>query len=168
MFLLPSLPSNTPSLTGGQLMEQLTGRVLPLCCLSHNKYVRAIFVIWLPTNSFCKVAAHLSHRPVATLLSCLQSDVIHQSVFELIHTDDRALFRRQLHFSSCQHDGADDSKSRLLLVVSQLSSSGVPPPPHYCGCLVTSQLNCFIVSYTCHRGAAETLLLPVRVYSEGH
>ncbi|XP_028427253.1 aryl hydrocarbon receptor isoform X2 [Perca flavescens] len=28
-----------------------------------------------------------------------QSDVIHQSVFELIHTDDRALFRRQLHFS---------------------------------------------------------------------
>uniref|UniRef100_A0A3Q3WEN7 Aryl hydrocarbon receptor n=1 Tax=Mola mola TaxID=94237 RepID=A0A3Q3WEN7_MOLML len=28
-----------------------------------------------------------------------QSDVIHQSVFELIHTDDRALFRRQLHFA---------------------------------------------------------------------
>ncbi|KAM6893467.1 aryl hydrocarbon receptor 2 [Xenentodon cancila] len=28
-----------------------------------------------------------------------QSDVVHQSVFELIHTDDRALFTRQLHFS---------------------------------------------------------------------
>uniref|UniRef100_A0A674F1H5 Aryl hydrocarbon receptor n=1 Tax=Salmo trutta TaxID=8032 RepID=A0A674F1H5_SALTR len=28
-----------------------------------------------------------------------QSDVVHQSVFELIHTDDRALFRRQLHFA---------------------------------------------------------------------
>ncbi|XP_034720720.1 aryl hydrocarbon receptor-like [Etheostoma cragini] len=28
-----------------------------------------------------------------------ESDVVHQSVFELIHTDDRALFRRQLHFS---------------------------------------------------------------------
>ncbi|XP_017265798.1 aryl hydrocarbon receptor [Kryptolebias marmoratus] len=28
-----------------------------------------------------------------------QSDVIHQSVFELIHTDDRALFREQLHFA---------------------------------------------------------------------
>ncbi|XP_024144686.1 aryl hydrocarbon receptor isoform X1 [Oryzias melastigma] len=28
-----------------------------------------------------------------------QSDVVHQSVFELIHTEDRALFRRQLHFS---------------------------------------------------------------------
>uniref|UniRef100_A0A1A8VBH9 Aryl hydrocarbon receptor n=3 Tax=Nothobranchius TaxID=28779 RepID=A0A1A8VBH9_NOTFU len=28
-----------------------------------------------------------------------QSDVIHQSVFDLIHTDDRALFREQLHFA---------------------------------------------------------------------
>uniref|UniRef100_A0A3B5MMT3 Aryl hydrocarbon receptor n=1 Tax=Xiphophorus couchianus TaxID=32473 RepID=A0A3B5MMT3_9TELE len=28
-----------------------------------------------------------------------QSDVVHQSVFELIHADDRALFRSQLHFS---------------------------------------------------------------------
>uniref|UniRef100_A0A667Y288 Aryl hydrocarbon receptor n=1 Tax=Myripristis murdjan TaxID=586833 RepID=A0A667Y288_9TELE len=28
-----------------------------------------------------------------------QSDVVHQSVFELIHTDDRSLFRRQLHFA---------------------------------------------------------------------
>ncbi|XP_036400709.1 aryl hydrocarbon receptor 2 [Megalops cyprinoides] len=28
-----------------------------------------------------------------------QSDVVHQSVFELIHTDDRSMFRRQLHFA---------------------------------------------------------------------
>ncbi|XP_041857504.1 aryl hydrocarbon receptor 2 [Melanotaenia boesemani] len=28
-----------------------------------------------------------------------QSDVVHQSVFDLIHTDDRALFREQLHFA---------------------------------------------------------------------
>uniref|UniRef100_A0A672PBX9 Aryl hydrocarbon receptor n=1 Tax=Sinocyclocheilus grahami TaxID=75366 RepID=A0A672PBX9_SINGR len=39
------------------------------------------------------------------------SDVVHQSVFELIHTDDRAMFRRQLHFAlnptSC--DGSDGS-----------------------------------------------------------
>uniref|UniRef100_A0A8C2Z103 Aryl hydrocarbon receptor 2 n=1 Tax=Cyclopterus lumpus TaxID=8103 RepID=A0A8C2Z103_CYCLU len=28
-----------------------------------------------------------------------QSDVVHQSVFELIHTDDRALFQQQLHFA---------------------------------------------------------------------
>ncbi|KAK2857140.1 hypothetical protein Q5P01_005875 [Channa striata] len=44
-----------------------------------------------------------------------QSDVIHQSVFELIHTDDRALFRQQLHFAlnpnSGQHDSVADSPS---------------------------------------------------------
>uniref|UniRef100_A0A671SIY6 Aryl hydrocarbon receptor n=1 Tax=Sinocyclocheilus anshuiensis TaxID=1608454 RepID=A0A671SIY6_9TELE len=40
-----------------------------------------------------------------------QSDVVHQSAFELIHTDDRAMFRRQLHFAlnptSC--DGGEGS-----------------------------------------------------------
>ncbi|XP_035249018.1 aryl hydrocarbon receptor-like [Anguilla anguilla] len=44
-----------------------------------------------------------------------QSDVVHQSVFELIHTDDRAMFRRQLHFafnpnqSSSEQDGDEES-----------------------------------------------------------
>ncbi|CAG10275.1 unnamed protein product [Tetraodon nigroviridis] len=42
-----------------------------------------------------------------------QSDVIHQSVFELIHTDDRALFRNQLHFAfnptNSQQDSGCDS-----------------------------------------------------------
>ncbi|XP_047657232.1 aryl hydrocarbon receptor 2 [Tachysurus fulvidraco] len=40
-----------------------------------------------------------------------QSDVVHQSVFELIHTDDRALFRRQLHFAlkPTQGELADDA-----------------------------------------------------------
>ena len=44
-----------------------------------------------------------------------QSDVVHQSVFELIHTDDRALFRRQLHFAlkpnSSQSESGADSPS---------------------------------------------------------
>ncbi|XP_071320931.1 aryl hydrocarbon receptor 2 [Trachinotus anak] len=44
-----------------------------------------------------------------------QSDVVHQSVFELIHTDDRALFRRQLHFAlkpnGSQPDGSAESPS---------------------------------------------------------
>ncbi|XP_068575771.1 aryl hydrocarbon receptor-like [Cebidichthys violaceus] len=44
-----------------------------------------------------------------------QSDVVHQSVFELIHTDDRALFRRQLHFAlnpnTSQQDGGAESLS---------------------------------------------------------
>ena len=35
------------------------------------------------------------------LLPCVtvQSDVVHQSVYELIHTDDRGMFREQLHFA---------------------------------------------------------------------
>lgn len=37
-----------------------------------------------------------------------QSDVVHQSVFELIHTDDRALFRRQLHFALNPAQGSQD------------------------------------------------------------
>ncbi|XP_032371096.1 aryl hydrocarbon receptor isoform X2 [Etheostoma spectabile] len=37
-----------------------------------------------------------------------QSDVVHQSVFELIHTNDRALFRQQLHFAlNPTSDGTD-------------------------------------------------------------
>lgn len=32
-------------------------------------------------------------------LLCSKSDVVHQSVFELIHTDDRNMFRQQLHFA---------------------------------------------------------------------
>ncbi|KAL2087926.1 hypothetical protein ACEWY4_016754 [Coilia grayii] len=40
-----------------------------------------------------------------------QSDVVHQSVFELIHTDDRAMFRRQLHFAlkPAQTEGGEAS-----------------------------------------------------------
>lgn len=48
--------------------------------------------------------------------SRFQSDVVHQSVFELIHTDDRALFRRQLHFALkpnlCKSNGTADSPSK--------------------------------------------------------
>ncbi|KAM9342110.1 aryl hydrocarbon receptor-like [Pholidichthys leucotaenia] len=42
-----------------------------------------------------------------------QSDVVHQSVFELIHTDDRAVFREQLHFAlNPEPLGADDNAMR--------------------------------------------------------
>ncbi|XP_059184050.1 aryl hydrocarbon receptor-like [Centropristis striata] len=52
-----------------------------------------------------------------------QSDVVHQSVFELIHTDDRALFRRQLHFAlnpnTNQQDGtAEDPSAQSSAEVS--------------------------------------------------
>ncbi|XP_047211854.1 aryl hydrocarbon receptor 2 isoform X2 [Girardinichthys multiradiatus] len=52
-----------------------------------------------------------------------QSDVVHQSVFELIHTDDRALFRRQLHFSL--NPNADGSENPSEQNSSEIRSNVV-------------------------------------------
>ncbi|MEQ2223722.1 hypothetical protein ILYODFUR_000223 [Ilyodon furcidens] len=52
-----------------------------------------------------------------------QSDVVHQSVFELIHADDRALFRRQLHFSL--NPSADGSENPSEQNSSEISSNVV-------------------------------------------
>ncbi|XP_068165145.1 aryl hydrocarbon receptor-like [Antennarius striatus] len=65
-----------------------------------------------------------------------QSDVIHQSVFELIHTDDRALFRRQLHFAlnpnRSQPDGTaegsnEQSSAEISSNVMTYDPQTIPP-----------------------------------------
>ncbi|XP_062236880.1 aryl hydrocarbon receptor-like [Platichthys flesus] len=64
-----------------------------------------------------------------------QSDVVHQSVFELIHTDDRALFRRQLHFAlkpnASQSDGGVDSpgenSAEITTGVMNYDPQAIPP-----------------------------------------
>lgn len=77
------------------------------------------FYCWFAVNC---ISIHTTYRSVDLSL-CFQSDVLHQSVFELIHTDDRALFRRQLHFAlnptHGQQDGAAESPSKfsVLLIV---------------------------------------------------
>ncbi|XP_056281890.1 aryl hydrocarbon receptor-like [Pseudoliparis swirei] len=57
-----------------------------------------------------------------------QSDVVHQSVFELIHTDDRALFRQQLHFAlnPSSNAAAGDSLQSCSSVV-MYSPEQLPP-----------------------------------------
>uniref|UniRef100_A0A8C6TX44 Aryl hydrocarbon receptor n=1 Tax=Neogobius melanostomus TaxID=47308 RepID=A0A8C6TX44_9GOBI len=47
-----------------------------------------------------------------------QSDVVHQSVFELIHTEDRALFRQQLHFAMDPNTSASESNDQSSVEVS--------------------------------------------------
>uniref|UniRef100_A0A8C4DIP8 Aryl hydrocarbon receptor n=1 Tax=Dicentrarchus labrax TaxID=13489 RepID=A0A8C4DIP8_DICLA len=64
-----------------------------------------------------------------------QSDVVHQSVFELIHTDDRALFRRQLHFAlnpnHSHKDGTVESpsKSHVTLITNLMTYDPLAIPP---------------------------------------
>ncbi|KAL3045716.1 hypothetical protein OYC64_013882 [Pagothenia borchgrevinki] len=58
-----------------------------------------------------------------------QSDVIHQSVFELIHTDDRALFRRQLHFALKPNSGQQDELSPGEQSSAEITSNVVTYDP---------------------------------------
>ncbi|KAJ8246644.1 hypothetical protein GJAV_G00253840 [Gymnothorax javanicus] len=51
-----------------------------------------------------------------------QSDVVHQSVFELIHTDDRATFRRQLHFALNPNSASPDQGGDNCMTAVQCSS----------------------------------------------
>ncbi|RVE75085.1 hypothetical protein OJAV_G00013280 [Oryzias javanicus] len=57
-----------------------------------------------------------------------QSDVVHQSVFELIHTEDRALFRRQLHFSL--NPNTEGSSSPSGQSSANISSNVMAYDPH--------------------------------------
>ncbi|XP_063070368.1 aryl hydrocarbon receptor-like [Engraulis encrasicolus] len=80
---------------GDLLLQALNGVVLVVTCEGYVFYVSP------------SIQDHLGFH---------QSDVLHQSVFELIHTEDRALFRSQLHFalnpqSLNQDQGAMDPQS---------------------------------------------------------
>lgn len=64
---------------------------------------------------------------VSRCLLCPQSDVIHQSVFELVHTDDRDIFRQQLHFAlnpPAESDGEGTRRKKIR----RLACSDPSPP----------------------------------------
>ncbi|XP_069769894.1 aryl hydrocarbon receptor-like isoform X2 [Narcine bancroftii] len=61
-----------------------------------------------------------------------QSDIIHQSVFELIHTEDRAEFRRQLHWalnpdSNVELGKVVQGENGLPLPITHYSPAQLPP-----------------------------------------
>ncbi|MEQ2276134.1 hypothetical protein XENORESO_014396 [Xenotaenia resolanae] len=57
-----------------------------------------------------------------------QSDVVHQSVFELIHADDRAMFREQLHFALNPPPVASDADfSQSCGTVMMYNPEQLPP-----------------------------------------
>ncbi|KAJ8403530.1 hypothetical protein AAFF_G00353020 [Aldrovandia affinis] len=60
-----------------------------------------------------------------------QSDVVHQSVFELIHTDDRAMFRRQLHFALNPTEFSSDQDGEGMQSSSDITSNIVTYDPQH-------------------------------------
>ncbi|XP_036395929.1 aryl hydrocarbon receptor-like [Megalops cyprinoides] len=60
-----------------------------------------------------------------------QSDVVHQSVFELIHTDDRAMFRRQLHFALNPNQLSSEQGGDGMQSSSDISSNIVSYDPQH-------------------------------------
>ncbi|XP_030600907.1 aryl hydrocarbon receptor 2 [Archocentrus centrarchus] len=58
-----------------------------------------------------------------------QSDVVHQSVFELIHTDDRAFFRQQLHFSLNPNTegSSDQNNTEISHNIVSYEPQAIPP-----------------------------------------
>ncbi|XP_030580270.1 aryl hydrocarbon receptor-like isoform X2 [Archocentrus centrarchus] len=55
------------------------------------------------------------------------SDVVHQSVFELIHTDDRAIFREQLHFALSPPVAADEDALQSCGNTMMYNPEHLPP-----------------------------------------
>lgn len=96
-------------------------------------YSPTLYRWWHP---LCLCLVHMFYKPnlncaawlTDAVLLCQQSDVVHQSVFDLIHTDDRSTFREQLHFAlnppaAADEDGECFSSKRVHASTSLLQKS---------------------------------------------
>lgn len=102
------------------------------------------FVLVVTTDALVFYAS----TTIQDYLGFQQSDVIHQSVYELIHTEDRAEFQRQLHWALNPSQGSGSGQG-----VDEVR--GLPQPAFYCN---TDQLppensplmeRCFICRLRC-------------------
>ena len=72
------------------------------------------FLMILDCNGELFFATHT----IATYLGFHQSDVIHQSVYELVHSEDREELQRQLGWNSSMGTGADNANLSLQELLS--------------------------------------------------
>lgn len=71
-------------------------------------YFRQPDAAWLHLlSSRTAIAVYMSGRTVLSF--CPQSDVVQQSIYNLIHKDDRETFRRQLHFSELRGESKNST-----------------------------------------------------------
>ena len=53
-----------------------------------------------PAKAGCRPESHFYHNILSSVLCILQSDILHQSVLELVHSEDRESLSQQLNWSN--------------------------------------------------------------------
>ena len=76
-----------------------------------------MIIFWI-LHLLCKILIR------AKIIGCAQSDTIHQSIYDLIHSDDRDELRRQLDWAAFLRPPTDDTLAGATGGADQQTSSG--------------------------------------------